>query len=84
VRVIFSVVGLLLVVAIIGMLAKKQLQAVQPIAGGAASMPAVSVRSTPSSVVNGSLSRARRTTMVRSASVSRSKACSGWPSSSIT
>ena len=41
-RVIFSVASLLVVVAIVGMLAKKQLQAVQPMAGGAASVPAVS------------------------------------------
>ncbi len=41
-RVIVSVVGLLVVVAIVGMLAKKQLQAVQPLASGAASVPAPS------------------------------------------
>ena len=38
-RVIFSVVGLLIAVAIVCMLAKKQLQAVQPAAGSAASQP---------------------------------------------
>ncbi len=33
-RIVFSVVGLLVVVAIVGLLAKKQLQAVQPVAAG--------------------------------------------------
>ncbi len=38
-RLIFSVLGLLVVVAIVGMLARKQLQSVQPAAGGGASQP---------------------------------------------
>src|SRR5436309_1954551 len=43
-----------------------------------------STRSTPSSVVSRSPAAPRRTTMRRSTSRSRSKACSGWPRSSIT
>ncbi len=42
------------------------------------------VRACPSSVVKRSPSRARRTTMVASATVAASKACSGWPSSQRT
>jgi hypothetical protein len=33
-RIVFSVVGLLVVAAIVGLMAKKQLQAVQPVAAG--------------------------------------------------
>ncbi len=43
---------------------------------------AVSLRSLPSSVVIGSPSCARRTMILWPASLSRSKPCSGWPSSS--
>src|SRR5436309_1574383 len=43
-----------------------------------------SARSAPSRVVSRSPEAPRRTTMRRSASRSRSKACSGWPRSSIT
>ena len=43
-----------------------------------------SFRSTPSRVLIVSPSRASRTTMVRSLSRRWSKACIGWPSSSIT
>ena len=41
-RIAFGVLSLLIVVAIVGLLAKKQLQAVQVPVGGAASVPAVS------------------------------------------
>ena len=45
-RIIFSVVGLLVVVAIVGLIAKKQLQVVQPMAGAA---PASAGATVPSS-----------------------------------
>ena len=48
------------------------------------SVSASNVRSIPSSVRIGSLATARRTTIRRFASRSRSKACIGWPISSIT
>ncbi len=48
------------------------------------SMESVSSRSWPSSVVRRSPGRARRTMIFRWASVSESKAWSGWPSSQST
>jgi hypothetical protein len=45
VRILFSVVGLLVVVLIVGLLAKKQLQAVQPMAAGPAASADATVQS---------------------------------------
>ena len=57
---------------------------VGPSASSITTMSASSVRSTSSSVVIVSPSRARRTISVPPATRSASKACSGWPVSSIT
>ena len=48
------------------------------------SMSVVTARFSPSRVTSDSPGRARPTTMVASVSRSRSKACSGCPSSSMT
>ena len=55
-----------------------------PSASHTRAMSEVNVRSTSSSVVIVSPSRARRTTIRPPRTRSRSKACSGWPVASIT